>query len=124
MSTPSTAAVKPAPPPHDPAALAESLGSAAEKSAKLMGEFAARNANGPRSVFADELGIGKAFLELAAKMLANPYRLPEAQMNLWWEYMRLWQASVVKVGRAPTQRVLVAAQRDKTLNHDDWHERF
>ena len=110
MSTPSTAAVKPAPPPHDPAALAESLGAAAEKSAKLMGEFAARNAHGPRSVFADELGIGKAFLELAAKMLANPLRLAEAQMNLWWEYMSLWQASMLKMIGAPTEPVVVPAK--------------
>ena len=124
MSTPSTAAVKPAPPPHDPAALAESLGSAAEKSAKLMGEFAARNANGPRSVFADELGIGKAFLELAAKMLANPYRLAEAQMNLWWEYMSLWQASMLKMIGAPTEPVVVPAKGDKRFKHEDWHEHF
>jgi polyhydroxyalkanoate synthase len=124
MSTPSTAAVKPAPPPHDPAALAESLGAAAEKSAKLMGEFAARNAHGPRSVFADELGIGKAFLELAAKMLANPYRLAEAQMNLWWEYMSLWQASMLKMIGAPTEPVVVPAKGDKRFKHEDWHEHF
>ena len=124
MSTPSTAAVKPAPPPHDPAALAESLGAAAEKSAKLMGEFAARNAHGPRSVFADELGIGKAFLELAAKMLANPYRLAEAQMNLWWEYMSLWQASMLKMIGAPTEPIVVPAKGDKRFKHEDWHEHF
>jgi polyhydroxyalkanoate synthase len=34
-------------------------------------------------------------MELAAKMLANPYRLAESQMNLWWNYMNLWQASTV-----------------------------
>jgi polyhydroxyalkanoate synthase subunit PhaC len=124
MSTPSTATVKPAPPPHDPAALAESLGAAAEKSAKLMGEFAARNAHGPRSVFADELGIGKAFLELAAKMLANPYRLAEAQMNLWWEYMSLWQASMLKMIGAPTEPIVVPAKGDKRFKHEDWHEHF
>ena len=31
-----------------------------------------------QSLVADELGIGKAFMELAAKMLANPYRLAES----------------------------------------------
>ena len=63
-------------PTYDPVALAESLASAAEKSAKLMGEFAARNA-GKHAVASDELGLGKAFMELAAKMLANPARLAE-----------------------------------------------
>src|SRR5512134_2905458 len=96
MSTPATEAPteKPAP---DPVALAESLAAAAEKSAKLMGEFAARHAGKSKSVFADELGIGKAFMELAAKILANPYRLAEAQMNLWWDYMSLWQSSMLKM---------------------------
>src|SRR2546421_13105692 len=118
MSTPPPAAVKPAPPPHDPAALAESLGSAADKSAKLLGEFAARNANGPRSVFADELGVGKAFLELAAKMLANPYRLAEAQMNLWWDYMSLWQSSMLRMIGAPSDPVVEPAKGDKRFRHE------
>ncbi len=69
---------------YDPVALAESLASAAEKSAKLMGDFASRHAKGGGSMLSDELGIGKAFMELAAKMLANPYRMAESQMNLWW----------------------------------------
>jgi len=72
-----------------------------------MGEYAARNANGPPSVFADELGIGKAFMELAAKMLANPYRLAEAQMNLWWDYMSLWQSSMLKMMGAHAEPVVV-----------------
>ena len=46
MSTPPPAATSASAPvpTYDPVALAESLASAAEKSAKLMGEFAARNA--------------------------------------------------------------------------------
>ena len=79
MSTPAKAAAAAAnapagSPAYDPVALAESLATAAEKSAKVMGEFAARNA-GKAAVAGDELGLGKAFMELAAKMLANPARL-------------------------------------------------
>ena len=78
-------------PSYDPVALAESLRTAAEKSAKAIGDFAARQAATRPSLVTDELGIGKAFMEIAAKMLANPYRLAETQMNLWWDYMSLWQ---------------------------------
>jgi polyhydroxyalkanoate synthase len=124
MSTPSPAGAKNAAAQHDPAALAESLASAAEKSAKLMGEYAARNANGPRSVFADELGIGKAFMDLAAKLLANPYRMAEAQMNLWWDYMSLWQTSMLKMAGAPTEPMVEPAKGDKRFKHDDWQEHF
>jgi len=122
MSTPAPAAVPS--PPHDPVALAESLASAAEKSAKVMGEYAARNAGGAPSVFADELGIGKAFMEVAAKMLANPYKLAEAQMNLWWDYMGLWQSSMLKMMGAPADPFVVPAQGDKRFRHEDWHEHF
>jgi polyhydroxyalkanoate synthase len=124
MSTPPPTGTKSTAAQHDPAALAESLASAAEKSAKLMGEYAARNANGPRSVFADELGIGKAFMDLAAKLLANPYRMAEAQMNLWWDYMSLWQTSMLKMAGAPTEPIVEPAKGDKRFKHDDWQEHF
>src|SRR5258708_33648573 len=82
----------------DHVSLAESLASAAEKSAKAIGDFAARHAkNGGGSMPTDELGLGKAFMELAAQMLANPARLAESQMTLWWEYMSLWQGSMLRL---------------------------
>src|SRR6266513_2024275 len=124
MSTPTITESPAGPSPHDPAALAESLALAADKSAKLLGEFAARNATGPRSVFADELGVGKAFLELAAKMLANPYRLAEAQLNLWWDYMSLWQSSMLRMIGAPAEPVVEPAKGDKRFRHEDWQEHF
>jgi len=81
MSSPSktdTAKEHASPLAYDPVALAESLRTAAEKSAKVIGDFTARQASGSgQSLLTDELGIGKAFMELAAKMLANPYRMAE-----------------------------------------------
>ena len=90
---------------YDPVALVESLRSAAEKSANVIGEFAARQAKSGPSLMADELGISKAFMEVTAKMLANPYRLAETQMNLWWNYMSLWQASTMKLLGAAAEPV-------------------
>ncbi|MDQ6619475.1 MAG: class I poly(R)-hydroxyalkanoic acid synthase [Pseudomonadota bacterium] len=109
-------------PAYDPVALAESLASAAEKSATVMGEFVKRK--GLRPVVTDELGVGKAFMELAAKMLANPYRMAESQMNLWWEYMNLWQTSTFKMLGAPSQPVAVPAKGDKRFKHQDWESHF
>ncbi len=108
----------------DPVALAESLASAAEKSAKAIGDFAARNAQSGSKMPTDELGLGKAFMEVAAQMLANPARLAESHMNLWWEYMNLWQGSVMKMLGAPAEPVAVPAQGDKRFKHADWHEHF
>ena len=109
---------------YDPVALAESFASAADKSAKLLGDFVARQANAGQSVVADEFGLTKAFLELAAKMLSNPYRLAETQLNLWWEYSALWQASMMKLLGQETGPVAEPAKSDKRFKHEDWEEHF
>src|SRR6516162_771639 len=96
----------------DPVALAESFASAADKSAKLLGDFVARQANAGQSLVTDEFGITKAFFELAAKMLSNPYRLAETQLNLWWEYSALWQASMLRLLGANAAPVAEPAKTD------------
>ena len=109
-------------PNYDPAALTESLASAADKSAKLLGDVIARQAASGKSMMADEFGIAKAFHELTAKMMANPYRLAETQMTLWWDYMNLWQTSTLKMLGAPMDPVVEPAKGDKRFKHDDWQE--
>src|SRR5215471_5217402 len=109
---------------YDPVALAECFAAAANKSAKLLGEFVARQASGGQSLVTDEFGITKAFFELAAKMLSNPYRLAETQLNLWWEYSALWQASMLKLLGAKAAPVAEPAKTDKRFRHEDWQEHF
>ncbi len=118
MSTP---AATPAP---DPLAVAQSLAAAAKKSAKVMRDFAARNAQPGAALPADELGLGQAFMELAAQMLANPAKLAESQMNLWWDYMNLWQGSMLRLAGHDAAPVALPAHGDKRFKHDDWHEHF
>ena len=121
MSTPATDTT---PPKVDPVALAESLAAAAEKSAKVIGDFAARNAKSGAALPSDELGLGKAFMELAAQMLSNPARLAESHMNLWWDYMNLWQGSMLRMLGAPAEPVAVPKDGDKRFKHEDWQEHF
>src|SRR5271169_4709745 len=109
---------------YDPVALAESFASAADKSAKVLGDFVARQAASGQSLVSDEFGLTKAFFELAAKMLANPYRLAETQMNLWWEYSALWQSSMLKLLGHSTAPVVEPAKSDKRFRHEDWEEHF
>jgi polyhydroxyalkanoate synthase len=108
---------------YDPVALAESLASAAEKSARLIGEFVSRNAE-RTPLITDELGIGKAFMELAAHMLAHPARLAEAQLNLWWEYMGLWQRSMLRMLGTPAEPLAEPASGDKRFRNEAWQEHF
>src|SRR5262250_1856176 len=108
----------------DPVALAESFASAADKSAKLLGDYVTRRAAAGASLPTDEFGLSKAFLELAAKLLSNPYLLAQTQLNLLWDYSALWQASMMKLLGQETGPVAEPAKSDKRFRHEDWEEHF
>jgi len=109
-------------PAFDPVVLAESMASAAEKSAKLLGDFAAKQAARGANPFADELGLGKAYMELASAMLTNPRRLVESQIGLWQQYTALWQSSVLRAFGAQVAPVAEPAKGDKRFRHDGWQD--
>ncbi|MEO6748246.1 MAG: class I poly(R)-hydroxyalkanoic acid synthase [Casimicrobiaceae bacterium] len=108
----------------DPAALADSLARAADKSARLIGDFAARYANGGTPAFSDEMGVGKAFFELASQMLANPAGVAESQMNLWLGHAALWQSSWLKLMGADASPAAAPLAGDRRFRHDDWQQHF
>jgi polyhydroxyalkanoate synthase len=108
----------------DPQALAHSFAGAADRGAKLLRDFIGKQSETGRSLATDEFGIAKAFMDLTAKMLANPYQLAEAQMNLWWDYMSLWQGSVARMLGHSAAPVIEPATGDKRFKHEDWQEHF
>ena len=111
-------------PACDPVALAESFASAADKSAKLLGDYVTRHAASGATLPSDEFGLSKAFLELAAKLLSNPYLLAQTQLNLLWDYSALWQSSMLRLlGHSPAP-VVEPAKSDKRFKHEDWQEHF
>jgi polyhydroxyalkanoate synthase len=63
-------------------------------------------------------------MEMAAKMLSNPYRLAETQMNLWWDYSALWQSSMLKLLGHSSTPVAEPAKGDRRFRHEDWEEHF
>ena len=82
------------------AAEAEKMQSAfkdiAERSQKLLGEFAERyKAEGPQPV--DPLKLTQTFMDFTAKMLADPNKLVQAQMELWNQYIKLWQVTAQRM---------------------------
>ncbi|HSD54664.1 MAG TPA: class I poly(R)-hydroxyalkanoic acid synthase, partial [Burkholderiales bacterium] len=74
--------------------------------------------------FTDEFGIARAFMDMWAKLLANPMALAEAQMNMYFDYLRLWQSSWLKLlGQAP-EPVAAPAQGDNRFKDEDWQTNF
>jgi polyhydroxyalkanoate synthase len=111
-------------PAVDHARLARSYGEAADKGAKVLADFLSKQAETGKSMLTDELGIAKAFMEMSAKMLANPWKLAETQMNLWWDYMALMQNSTLRMLGMKPGPVAEPSKGDKRFKHEDWEQHF
>ena len=68
----------------------------AERSQKVLQDFAERyKAEGPQPV--DPLNLTRTFLDFTARMMADPNKLMQAQIELWQQYMQLWQLTAQRM---------------------------
>ena len=81
----------------DPKEVAKTYAEVAQRASKLLADHIQKQVKKGISAPADELGIAQAFMDMMGKLLANPYRLAQAQMNLVWDYFSLWQHSMMRV---------------------------
>ena len=95
----------------------------AAKSAQLVAQSLGRNKDGAPGI-TDELGIAQAFFAAWAKLLADPFKVAEAQVKLWQDYASLWQHSWLKLmGHAP-EPVAEPHPTDRRFQHEDWEQNF
>jgi polyhydroxyalkanoate synthase subunit PhaC len=99
--------------------MSEALEEVARKSKEMVTSFIKR-----RPMPGDEFGIAQAFLELTARMLANPFKLAEVQLALWQDYLNLWQGSVMKMFGQQVNPVATPSAGDKRFSHEDWENNF
>src|SRR2546422_9511539 len=83
--------------PPDPAESARVFAEVAERSGRIMGEFLQRRAGGQGVATSDEFGVARAFMDLAARMLADPWKLAEMQSKMFWDHAALWQSSLLRM---------------------------
>ena len=96
----------------------------AERSSKILGEFAKKQAEDMSSAVRDEMGIAKAFMDLYARMAADPAMLASISTNLWLDYMRLWQSSWMKMMGVDSGPVAVPEKSDARFKDEDWSKNF
>ena len=114
---------KPASPDH--AELAKVYHEVAERSARILNDFAQRHlSNSISASVSDELGIAKAFMDLYARMLGNPFALATASANMMLDYMHLWQASWMKLLGQPVAPVAEPSKGDSRFKDSDWSDNF
>jgi polyhydroxyalkanoate synthase len=103
----------------DPVETARSLASVAERSQKLIADFLQKQAEGGQADM-DPLKVGQAFLDMTAKMMADPAKVFEAQMALWQDYMRLWQSTTQKFAGNNAQPVIEPDPADRRFRAEEW----
>src|SRR5690606_18106379 len=98
----------------------------AERSQRLITDFLNRNAANPAGAahlgMADAMNIGAAFLDLTAKMLADPQKLMDAQLNLWRDTMELWRSAAMKVFSGESQPVVQPDPTDRRFKDEAWQQ--
>ena len=93
----------------------------AERSQKLLTEFSQRyQADGPKP--SDPLKLTQTFMDFTARMLADPNRLLQAQMELWGQYMKLWQVTTQRMMGQTVEPLAEPAKGDKRFTDPAWKD--
>jgi polyhydroxyalkanoate synthase len=108
----------------DPQEIAHVYAEVAQRATKLLTDHIQRQMKNGATAPSDELGIAKAFMDMMSKMLANPYKLAQTQMNLVWDYFSLWQHSTLRFMGVDTLPIAQPAKDDKRFKDEQWEEHF
>ena len=105
----------------DPLALSRSLADIAARSQRVIVDFLTRSPE--LGSIGDPAGIGRAFLDLTVKMMADPMSIAMAQLDLWADQVRLWQHASGRLlglveGIDPPDR------GERRFQHPAWTEHF
>jgi polyhydroxyalkanoate synthase len=118
-------AAKPAAPAVNTEELQKVCREVAERSARILGEFAQRHvANSVSAAVSDELGIAKAYMDLYSRALSNPFALASTSTNMMLDYMQLWQSSWMKAFGLDSKPVAQPAKSDARFKDADWDSNF
>ncbi len=108
----------------DPQEMAKTYAEVASRASHLISEHVQRQLKKGIAPPADELGIAQAFMDMMAKLLANPYKLAQGQMNLVWDYFTLWQHSMLRAMGMHGAPVAAPEKADKRFKDEQWEEHF
>jgi polyhydroxyalkanoate synthase subunit PhaC len=109
---------------QNPPELPQICQSVAQRSSKILADFAQKQAQSLSSAVRDEMGIARAFMDLYARLAADPLLLANMSMSLWGDYMRLWQSTWMKMLGLQAPPVAEPAKGDSRFKDEDWSSNF
>jgi polyhydroxyalkanoate synthase len=104
----------------DAAALGRSMADVAARSQRLVNDWLKRQSK--EGMALDPLNIGGAFLEMTAKLLANPTHLVHAQLGYWQDYLTLWNNTTRRMMGVDTTPVIESDPKDKRFSDPAWKQ--
>jgi polyhydroxyalkanoate synthase len=108
----------------DPQEVAKTYAEVARRASHLISDHVNRQLKKGIAAPADELGIAQAFMDMMAKLLSNPYKLAQAQMNLVWDYFSLWQHSMMRFAGLNAAPIAAPEKSDKRFKDEEWEQHF
>jgi len=96
----------------------------ARKSSQLLTQYLDKGKSGELPALKDELGIAQAFFQAWSQLLADPFRLAQAQMKFWQDSMALWQNAMLKLMGQEAGPVAEPPAGDRRFRHQDWQQNF
>ncbi len=104
--------------------ISQTMAEIAASSQKLVADFLARQAGGgtgaPASM--DPYNVGGAFMEMTARMMADPARMIEANMSLWRDYLKLWQSTATRMMGGEADPVAAPDPGDRRFKDPSWSD--
>jgi polyhydroxyalkanoate synthase subunit PhaC len=104
----------------DPIQLSLSLTGIAVRSQRLMIDFLTRRPD--LGGLGDPAGIGRAFLDLTAKMIADPMLIAQMQLELWQEHVKLLQRTTERLFGLASKSDHRPVATDRRFQHPAWTE--
>ena len=109
----------------DPAEMAKTYAEVAQRASRLISQFVEKKAKNGVNAPSDELGVAKAFMDLSSRLMANPYKMAQTQMNMMWDYFSLWQNTTMKMMGMPVQAPIAAPKKgDNRFKDEEWEQHF
>jgi polyhydroxyalkanoate synthase len=108
----------------DPDQIARTLAHITERSQKLVNDYLERQREGKVAAPSDDLGLARAFSDLTVALLSNPWKLAEAQMQMWQEYWRLWQSTMQRMLGEQAEPVIQPSASDSRFKSEAWQSNF
>jgi polyhydroxyalkanoate synthase len=104
----------------DPALLTRTMADVAGRSQRLVNDWLRRQSK--EGMTLDPLNVAGAFLEMTAKLMANPATLVQAQVALWQDYITLWQHTTRRIMGEETSPVIESDPKDKRFADSAWRQ--